>query len=51
VTGDPADTRVRIMQPGDTINGITLREASVSARSASLDMGDGRIVRLGSEER
>jgi hypothetical protein len=50
-TGDPADARVRVMQPGDTLNGITLREVNLQERSASFDMGDGRIVTLGGEER
>ena len=49
-TGDPNDTRVRVMQPGESINGITLREASVQARSATFDVGSGRLVKLGVED-
>lgn len=48
-TDEPGDTRTRILQPGDTLNGITLREASVAGRSASFDVGDGKLVRLGVE--
>ena len=46
VTGDPQDKRTVILQPGDSINGVTLREASVSERSASFDVGGGKTVRL-----
>lgn len=48
-TDEPGDTRTRVMQPGDTLNGITLREASVTGRSASFDVGNGKLVRLGVE--
>lgn len=49
-TGDPSDKRVRVLQPGDSYNGITLREASVQNRNASFDVGGGKLVKLGVEE-
>ena len=49
-TGDPGDKRVRVLQPGETYNGITLREASVQNRNASFDVGGGKLVKLGVEE-
>lgn len=48
-TDEPGDTRTRVLQPGDTLNGITLRAASVAERSALFDVGDGKLVRLGVE--
>ena len=49
-TGDPNDKRVRVLQPGESYNGITLREASVQNRNASFDVGGGKLVKLGVEE-
>ena len=49
-TGDPNDKRVRVLQPGESYNGITLREASVQNRNASFDVGGGKLVKLGLEE-
>lgn len=46
VTGDPVDKRTVVMQPGDSLNGISLREASVQDRSASFDVGGGKLLTL-----
>ncbi|QIL80322.1 hypothetical protein G7047_10710 [Diaphorobacter sp. HDW4A] len=46
ITGDPTDKRTVVLQPGDSVNGVTLREASVKERSASFDVGNGRVIKL-----
>ena len=50
-TGNPTDKRVRILSPGDSFNGITLREASVQNRTASFDVGGGKTVHMNVEAR
>ena len=48
-TGDPNDKRVRILSPGESLNGITLKDANVQSRTATFEVGNGRTVQMGVE--
>ncbi|GKT25036.1 hypothetical protein [Acidovorax sp. SUPP3334] len=48
-TGEAADQRVRVLQQGDSYNGITLKAIDVAARRATFDVGQGRLVQLSVE--
>ncbi|WCM90521.1 hypothetical protein [Acidovorax sp. NCPPB 3576] len=48
-TGETADQRVRVLQQGDSYNGITLKSIDVAARRATFDVGQGRLVQLSVE--
>ncbi|GKS92652.1 hypothetical protein [Acidovorax sp. SUPP2539] len=48
-TGETADQRVRVLQQGDSYNGIILKSIDVAARRATFDVGQGRLVQLSVE--
>ncbi|SDE63202.1 hypothetical protein SAMN05192589_12329 [Paracidovorax valerianellae] len=48
-TGETADQRVRVLQQGDSYNGITLKSIDVAPRRATFDVGQGRLVHLSVE--
>ncbi|GKS87295.1 hypothetical protein AVMA1855_24105 [Acidovorax sp. SUPP1855] len=48
-TGETADQRVRVLQQGDSYNGITLKSIDLAARRATFDVGQGRLVQLSVE--
>lgn len=45
-TNAPGDRRVRTLQPGDTLNGITLKSVDVAGGRASFAASDGGVVTL-----